>query len=44
MLMLREEARKQGPSLCKLTAMGLWAYHREQAVKGACTVTKAARG
>ena len=34
---------KQGLSLSKQTAMGLWSCHREQIVKGACTVTQEAR-
>ena len=34
---------KLGLALSKQTAMGLWSYHREQAVKGAGTVTQAAR-
>ena len=34
---------KQGLSLSKQIAMGLWSCHREKAVKGACTVTQAAR-
>ena len=43
--MLRGTARKTGAfSLSKQGAMGLWLCHREQAVKGACTVTQAARG
>ena len=38
-----ERPAKQGLSLSKQTAMGLWSCHREKAVKGACTVTQAAR-
>ena len=34
---------KQGLPLSKQTTIGVWSYHREQAVKGACTVTQAAR-
>ena len=34
---------KQGLSLSKQTAMGIWSCDREQAVKGACIVTQAAR-
>ena len=34
---------KQGLSLSKQIAMGLCSCHREKAVKGACTVTQAAR-
>ena len=42
-LMLRGKARKSGAFPEQATAMGLWSCHREQAVKGACTVTQAAR-
>ena len=34
---------KQRLSLSKQIAMGRWSCHREKAIKGACTVTKAAR-
>ena len=44
MLILRGRApAKEGLSLGRQTAMGLWSCHGEQAVKGACTVTKAGR-
>ena len=43
MLMRRERPAKQGLSMRKQIAMGLWSCHRENARKGACTVTQAAR-
>ena len=39
----RRPAKKQRLSVSKKTAMGLWSCHREPAVKGARTVTQAAR-
>ena len=38
-----KRAAKQGLSLSKPITMELWSCHREKAVKGACTVTQAAR-